>query len=255
MRYRTLIVEDEGLARDELRYLLEGYPEFEIIGEGRNGDEAMELADRLRPDLIFLDIQMPGLNGLEVASALDRSEINSQIIFVTAYDEFAIKAFEVNATDYILKPYSPERIEKAVKKIKGRERTTELDEKLEKLLMRFAHEEKKGPDKLAVEENEKIILLNPAEILYAESEGKKVFIQTTDKRYKVNYTLQELEQKLGRYGFFRSHRGYLVNTEKVIEIHPWFNGAYQMLISTNPPTKIPVSRLLVKDMKNILGLD
>ncbi|AET66170.1 response regulator of the LytR/AlgR family [Desulfosporosinus orientis DSM 765] len=266
----AVIADDETLARDELTYLLEQCSDIEIIGEATQGNEALEKILELKPDVAFLDIHMPALDGLAVARKLLEEEQNLMIVFATAYDKHAIQAFEVNAVDYLLKPFDEERVLKTVERIRQRVKQANndplnetLNDSLKELLTKMAAESSsltKGPlqtakiSKLAVQAEESVVLIDPKDILYIYRENRDIFIKTTEKEYLTKCTLQSLEDKLASYPFFRPHRSYLVNLNFAQELVPWFNGAYTLILNDEKRSKVPVSRAYVKVLKDMLEI-
>lgn len=260
---RVVIVDDESPARDELKYLLEQMENVDIIGLARNGQEALAIIPELRPDVVFLDIQMPDISGLSVARELYQRlgpELFPLLVFATAYDQHALEAFEVNAADYVLKPFSEERLQQTVQRLKHslqekgcppeQVEGTRLDrEKLDRILSLLESPSPKA--KLPVEENERMILLNAEEIVFAGIEGRHVLIKTLDASYATNYSLSELEERLG---LVQTHKSYLVNKEMVREIVPWFNGTYNLIMNDRDRSQIPVSRTYVKSVKQALKI-
>ncbi|MHB1404624.1 MAG: LytR/AlgR family response regulator transcription factor [Desulfitobacteriaceae bacterium] len=260
---RVVIVDDESPARDELKYLLEKMPNVEIAGLARNGQEALAIIPELSPDVVFLDIQMPDLSGLSVARELYQRlgpEDFPFLVFATAYDQHALEAFEVNAIDYVLKPFSEERLQQTVQRLKrslqGGPCPPETvksgrlgGEKLDRILSLL--ERPSARTKLPVEENERIILLNAEEIVFAGVEGRQVHVKTKDASYATSYSLSELEARLG---LMQTHKSYVVNKEMVREIVPWFNGTYNLIMNDREKSQVPVSRTFVKSVKQALEL-
>lgn len=278
---KVFIADDEALARDELSYLLRKFEDIQIIGEATHGGEALQKILSLKPDVAFLDIHMPNLDGLTVAKKLLMEDQNLMIIFATAYDQHAIQAFEVNAVDYLLKPFDEERVLKTVERVRQRllspkekaetinkvshgSSKESFNESLVELLKAITGEDvSTSPkqvktakvSKLAVQTEESVTLIDPKEILYVYRENRDVFIKTTNKVYPTRYTLQVLEDKLNSYPFFRTHRSYLVNLNYVRELVPWFNGAYTLILSDEKRSEVPVSRAFVKALKDTLGFN
>ncbi|WP_214850954.1 LytTR family DNA-binding domain-containing protein [Exiguobacterium sp. s193] len=230
---RTILIEDEPLARDELRYHVTRAG-LEVIAESASIVEAEQLIRSLQPDIVFLDIELADGSGLDLAKRLQSMPRPPAILFVTAYDVHALEAFELNAYDYILKPYDPVRITRALEKI-------------------IRQPLKKSPriERLAVESGEQLKLLSPDAIDYIVAEGGKTNIVTRQQTYQSSDTLQELERKLVEHRFLRVHRSYLVNLSAIDAIEPWFNGAYNIKIHT---IDVPVSRTYVKVLKEALGI-
>ncbi|CAM3003399.1 LytTR family DNA-binding domain-containing protein [Paenibacillus sediminis] len=251
MILRIMIAEDERLAREELIYLLSKEPDVVLLPSAASGIEALDLAEKHRPDAIFLDIEMPEMNGIQAAHRLHQMEPKPSIVFTTAYDQYALEAFQVEAVDYLLKPYDEERFRRTLERIRAR--------KAESGSTLGAAKQMEPPqvlpfkkNKLLVEEGGRIIVLEAEHFLYAVKEDKVTLIHLTDGRsYATKQTLQELEEKLGT-AFFRTHRSYLVNLDYIQEIEPWFNGAYNAILSDMSRTKIPVSRIAGKDMIKLL---
>ena len=266
----VVIADDEPLARDELTYLLKQCADIEIVGEATQGTEALKKILALKPDVAFLDIHMPNLDGLTVARKLLEEDQNLMIVFATAYDKHAIQAFEVNAVDYLLKPFDEERVLKTVERIRQRLRNPQHDSQNELLnnslleLMKkitgesgsaaVDHFQAPKISKLAVQGEESIVLIDPKDILFVYRENRDVFIKTSNKVYSTKYTLQTLEEKLISYSFFHVHRSYLVNLNFVQELVPWFNGAYTLILNDEKRSEVPVSRAYVKALKDVLEI-
>lgn len=266
----VVIADDEPLARDELTYLLKQCDDIEIVAEATQGAEALEMILALKPDVAFLDIHMPNLDGLTVAKKLLEEDQTLMIVFATAYDKHAIQAFEVNAVDYLLKPFDEERVLKTVERIRQRVKNPKNDAQDEtlnlsliELLKKVAGEsvsvaagQFQAPkiSKLAVQGEDSVVLIDPKDILYVYRETRDVFIKTSSKVYSTKYTLQTLEEKLASYPFFRPHRSYLVNLNFVQELVPWFNGAYTLILNDEKRSKVPVSRAYVKALKDVLEI-
>ncbi|MBS4021751.1 MAG: response regulator transcription factor [Dethiobacter sp.] len=254
---RVMVVDDEVLSRNELKFLLGAYPHIEVCGEAANGETALEMCKSLKPDAVFLDIQMPGIGGLAAAGKLMQQEEPPVIIFATAYDKHAIQAFELNAVDYLLKPFSQERLCHTVQRLEQNwVKKENVVDRLEQLLSRL---ETGFPQqgivvKLTAEVDERFIVLNHTDLAFAYVEGRYVYLKIRDRSYRSRYSMKELEGRLPAPPFFRCHRGYLVNINWVKEIHPWFNGTYQLIVNDNELSEIPVSRLHVKEMKKLLHL-
>ncbi|EKN66666.1 response regulator LytR [Neobacillus bataviensis LMG 21833] len=242
---KAYIVDDEPLARDELKYLLIRSEQVEILGDSDCIEDAITDIRVLKPDLVFLDIELAEDNGLSLAKQLESLEQTPAIVFATAYDEYALQAFELNAVDYILKPFDEERIQKTLGKIKNMQKLVNKHIPIQSPL------KQNGNGKIAVLVDERIILLTVADILYLESSEGKCNIVTTDQAYKVADALIVLEKKLPSAKFFRVHRSFIVNLDHIIEIEPWFNSTYNLLMTDG--SKVPVSRTYVKELKKLLG--
>ena len=247
----VLVVDDEAPARDELVYLLERIPEVHVVDTAKNGREALEKIQTLKPEVVFLDIQMPDMSGLTVCRELIahlRPEELPFIIFATAFDQHALEAFEVNAMDYVLKPFDEERIQASIEKVKRLSKGNLPNlEPLNRILTLL---EKPARAKLPVEDNERIILLDPQEIVYCSINDRQVLIKTKNNAYNTNYHLGELEHRLG---FCRTHKSYIINPEMVREVIPWFNGTYNLIMDDDAGSTVPVSRTYLKEVRTTLG--
>lgn len=250
---RALIADDEVLSRDELKYLLSTHPGIKVCGEAATGEQVIQLCRRLQPDVVFLDIQMPGRNGLLVARELLRQPNPPLIVFATAYDQHALEAFQIEAIDYLLKPFSAERIHNTISRIqRNLLHKNQTLSQLQKLLARL--EQEPQVIRLTADKDGRLILLKHREVAVAYAEGRSVFLKTADERLRTSLSLQELQERLPSPPFFRCHRGFLVNLDWVKEIHPWFNGAYQLILADKQQTQVPVSRLSVKDLRSALNI-
>ncbi len=255
MPIKCIIVDDEHLALAELKYQLEMISDVQIIGEGSNGLEAIKLVQDLEPDLIFLDVQMPGLNGFEVVDQLLRLDLLPQVVFVTAYDQYAVKAFEINVIDYLLKPVEKSRLEKAIHRVRHQlEQQSVSEQKLRELLgMMNASSPKKA--KLLIKDKNRNILIDSDEILYANVSDGVVSVASRDLTGETNYrTLEDLQSDLDPQVFWRVHRSYLVNINRIKEVIPWFNRTLQLKMNDKQETDIPVSRAHAKRFKDYLKL-
>jgi DNA-binding LytR/AlgR family response regulator len=257
---RALIVDDEPPSRNEMRHLLEKAGGVEVCGEAATGKQALAAAARLKPDVVFLDIQMPGSNGFAVAQELLDSDDPPLIVFATAFDAHAIKAFEINAVDYLLKPFSLERVSQAVERARAalsREgMSAELLERVADVLRRVGAPAgpQNGLKRITVLKGGRMALLDPAQILFASVEDEVVQVVTSDCRYTTSGTLNDLEARLSGGPFIRTHRGWLVNLDHVKEVIPWFNGTYQLVMKDKAGTEVPVSRYRVRELKDAVGL-
>ncbi|MEO8258925.1 MAG: LytTR family DNA-binding domain-containing protein [Acidobacteriota bacterium] len=264
MDLRAVLVDDEQLARDELGFLLEQLGGVAVIGQAGNGVEALSTIDRLQPDLVFLDVQMPGLTGFEVARRLLDADAPTHIIFVTAYDQHAIEAFEVNAVDYLLKPVDPVRLGLAVQRAQRRvsvDRTLDrgdnegsINDQLEKIVELVAERQNRR-DRLAIKVGERFILVQAEEIVYASLSDESVTVVTNQHTGTSNYrTLDELHTRLDPGVFWRVHRSHLVNINKIKEIVPWFSRNYILKMKDDKSTEIPVSRTQTRRLREYLKL-
>ena len=261
MDLRAVLVDDEQLARDELGYLLGQLGGVEVIGQAGNGLEAISTIDRLRPDVVFLDVQMPGLTGFEVARRLLDTRASSQIIFVTAYDQHAIEAFEVNAVDYLLKPVEQGRLEVAVDRARRRIDSDRLAEpglksaaELEKIIQLVAERQSRR-ERLAIKVGERFLLVQADDIIYASLVDEGISVVTSQHAGTSNYrTLDELHERPDPTVFWRVHRAHLVNINKIKEIVPWFSRNYILRMKDEKSTEIPVSRMQTRRLREYLKL-
>ncbi|WP_273852802.1 LytR/AlgR family response regulator transcription factor [Guptibacillus spartinae] len=238
---KCLIVDDERYSRQELVHLLSSCKLINVIGEADSGETAVIKAIQLQPDVVFLDVEMPKMNGMEAAKALLELKKPPHIVFATAYPEFAAEAFRYEAVDYLLKPYDEEQLHQTV-------------QRLEKLMHVSTKEElppKKG--KLSVERDGEIHYLDPNDILFIFRDEKFSRIVVKNGEYEVKMALKELESRLSSFSFFRIHKGYLVNLQYVTRLTPWFNGAYQLELE-GYEEKLSVSRNYVKALRTELEL-
>jgi len=252
---RALVVDDEQLARDELCYLLDEVGGVEIVGQARNGPEALEAVAKLVPELVFLDVQMPGFTGFEVARVLAGQERPPAVVFVTAYDEHAIKAFEVNAVDYLLKPVDANRLEGAVQRARRRRGEEQpLNDQLQRIVQLV--ESRQGQrNQVAVKAGERFLLVQADEIIFASMADESINIVTGQIAGTCNFrTLDELQARLDPATFWRVHRSHLVNINKIKEIVPWFSRNYILRMKDAKGTEIPVSRSQTRRLREYLKL-
>ncbi|HUZ46978.1 MAG TPA: LytTR family DNA-binding domain-containing protein [Terriglobia bacterium] len=257
MKVSALIVDDEKPARDELAYLLKDFPDVAVVGQGKNGVEALSLIRELNPDLVFLDVQMPGLDGFGVIKKLlDRKGSPPFFVFVTAYDQYAVRAFEVNALDYLLKPIERGRLEKALERVR---RILESSESAFEKLGRLVHMIEERPTvqsgKLVVKSGSRMVLVDSADIIYASIQDGIISIVTKDLEGQSNFrTVEELQSNLDPKTFWRVHRSYLVNINRIKEVVPWFKSSYQLKMQDRRETEIPVSRTQTRKLRELLNL-
>ncbi|WP_018665184.1 LytR/AlgR family response regulator transcription factor [Heyndrickxia acidiproducens] len=244
----AFIVDDEPLARDELIYLLKRSKQVEIAGQAESIETAFDKLKDMDVDVIFLDIQLGEESGINIAKKLNQLGDPPMIVFATAYDEYALKAFELNALDYLLKPFDEKRvqqtIEKLVKQINGTEQRFKFPSGVQAILAN-------QPEKLALTVDEKIVLINVNDILYIQANDGKTMVATTKNKYYVHDSLVTFERKLEQSSIIRVHRAFLVNINSIVEIEPWFNSTYNLILVNNE--KVPVSRTYVKELKQLLG--
>jgi len=248
-----LLVDDEYPARQELRFILEQLLPEATFYEASDGDEALAIVAKLNADVIFLDINMPGESGLSIATTILDSPHPPLIVFATAYDQHALKAFELAALDYVVKPFSMRRLTKTVAQIRQRLGDKNRLMKQQALIQRFLASESASnkPTKLwAEKENGSRLLIPYADICYIEAREKRVYIHAHDgKQWRVRYTLKELESRLTEHQFCRTHKAYLVNLNYISELIPWFSGAYQIELRDATCSIIPVSRRFAPHLK------
>jgi two-component system response regulator LytT len=265
MDLRTILVDDEPHARNELGYLLGQIGGVEIVGQAGDGIEAVAMIDRLRPELVFLDVQMPGLTGFEVARRLLDQQPATHIVFVTAFDRHAIEAFEVNAVDYLLKPVETGRLEVALERARKRitaERAADVDgaaspigsDQLEKIVQ-LVSERQSRRERLAIRVGERFLLVQAEEILYASLADESITVVTKQHTGTSNYrTLDELQTRLDPAVFWRVHRSHLVNINQIKEIVPWFSRNYILRMKDEKVSEIPVSRTQTRRLREYLKL-
>ena len=248
-KIRTLIVDDEPLARRNLRLLLEKDPQIEIIDECRNGREAVKAVNELAPDLIFLDIQMPEMDGFEVIANVGADRIHA-IIFVTAFDQYALKAFEVHALDYLLKPFDDTRFRKALQQAKFQIEQREINKISKKLLALLEDRESKQAlpraktylTRLMVKLAHRVVLLKVNEIDWIEADGNYAKLHVGRKSHLLREKMHDLEAQLNPQNFVRIHRSIIVNLERIKELHPHFNGDYIVVLEDGVQLKLSRSR-------------
>jgi DNA-binding LytR/AlgR family response regulator len=256
MDIRTLIVDDEAPARSELRYLLEKIPEIRVVGEATNATEALELIKVLNYDLVFIDIQMPGLSGLDVVATFKDLDRAPAVVFVTAYGEHAVKAFELDAVDYLVKPIDEDRLQKAVDKASARigKQAVTAAPKIETKSVAMQEQSVIDIERIPVESRGKTLLLPMQDIVYISSRNDIVFVHTADSTYITRFTLKTLEERLETKQFLRVHRGYIVNLRHVLEIVPMYGRSYVLKVRGNQKNEIPVSRRRGQKLKSMLGM-
>jgi two-component system, LytTR family, response regulator LytT len=245
---RAYLVEDEIFAREDLKDLLSQSNKIEVVGEADEIQNAIWGIHQLEPEVVFLDIHLAKGNGIELAKQLRSLKKSPMIVFVTAFDEYAVKAFGLDAVDYILKPFDEKRIEQTIEKVvKWNQLKKDNDQS------QIVKEIKPSINinKLAVVKDERIILVDIHNIMYIGTENRQVFVKTRNDTYVIDSTLYEIEQKLVNFSFLRVHRGYIINLEYVNEIEQWFNGTYNLIFCDG--SKAPVSRSYIKMVRKHLG--
>jgi two-component system response regulator LytT len=267
---RIILIDDELLARQELAYLLEDAEGVELVAQGSNGVEAVELIGTHKPDLVFLDVQMPGLDGFAVLKKLlDKKTRVPQIVFATAYDQYAVRAFEVNAVDYLLKPFDRNRVLQTIEKARVRmapagPATVDTDAKLDALL-RLVEGQSQGQtpqpahrpnmSKVVVRAQNRLLLVDQRDICVASIEDGAISVVTAGMDGQSNCrTLEELMDQLDPETFWRAHRSFVVNIQHIREVVPWFKSTYQLRMDDTKKTEIPVSRAQTKRLREHFNL-
>ena len=256
MPLSVVIVDDEQLALDELGYLLKSVEDVEIVAQGHNGLEAVNLIKEHSPDVVFLDVQMPGLDGFGVIKKLVDRRINlPQFVFATAFDQYAVKAFEVNAVDYLLKPFDKKRVaqalDKARKKLQG---ATPSSDKLD-TLMKMLESQRPQNSKVLLRSAGRLFLVDQKDVCFASIEDGVISVVSTNLEGQSNCrTLEELLEGLDSDMFWRAHRSFVVNINRIKEVVPWFKSSYQLRMDDRKQTEIPVSRAQTKRLRELFGL-
>ena len=281
MPVTALVIDDERLAREELKFLLDAAGNVEVLAEGANGIEAVELIEEFQPDVVFLDVQMPGLDGFAVLKHLIEHrgvQRLPQIVFATAYDQYAVRAFDVNAVDYLLKPFDGSRIQQAVDRVRARLMDSgqesngagvgsasssgakpgtdaEISTLLEMLHRQQASSRSAAPNKLIVQVQSRLLLVDQAEICYAVIEEGTIRVVTpTMEGLSKCRTLEELLELLDPNLFWRAHRGFVVSINHIREVVPWFKSSYQLRMDDRKQTEIPVSRAQTRRLRELFNL-
>jgi two-component system LytT family response regulator/two-component system response regulator LytT len=259
MPLSTVIVDDEQLARDELAFLLKNIEDVDVVAQGKNGLEAVNLIREHNPDLVFLDVQMPGLDGFGVIKKLlDRKVPLPKIVFATAFDQYAVKAFEVNAVDYLLKPFDKKRVAQSIQKAKSKGETNSVSSDKLETLVRMLESQKPQTSKILLKAAGRLFLVNQKDICYASIEDGIISVVTTGVSGMEGQsncrTLEELLDSLDPNFFWRAHRSYLVNINRIKEVVPWFKSSYQLRMDDKKQTEIPVSRAQTKRLRELFGL-
>lgn len=273
MTLKALIVDDEQLARDELQYLLSSIDDVEVIAEGKNGIEAISLVPRLEPDVLFLDVQMPGLDGFAVLRKLlekNTPETLPQIIFATAFDKYAVRAFEVNAVDYLLKPFDRSRLQQALDRVRARLQGPSATqdepadtghapalsrEQVNSLLRLIGQQGPSSSSKIVVQAGTRMLLVDQKELCFAAIDDGIISVSTpTLEGQSKCRTLEELLELLDPQIFWRAHRSYVVNINHIKEVVPWFKSSYQLRMNDRKNTEIPVSRAQTRRLRELFKL-
>jgi len=261
-KIRVLIVDDEPLARDKIRGMLKGKEDFEIVGEAGNGKEAVSAIQKLEPDLLFLDVQMPEMDGFQVLQTIGPSRI-PMVVFVTAYDRYALQAFEVYALDYLLKPFDRERFEKALVRARtqlDQEKRKDLTQGLQALMEELSRVRQGGSlatpgpkflERLAIKASGRIFFLRAQDIDYIESEGNYIRVHTGKESHLIREAMSVLETQLDPKKFLRIHRCTIVNVDRIQELQPWFHGEYRVILRNG--VQLTLSRSYREKLREFLG--
>jgi len=251
-KIRVLLVDDEPLARDMLREMLQGDPDAQIVGESCNGREALDAIGKQSPDLIFLDVQMPEMGGFEVLSSLGSGKI-PYVIFVTAYDQYAVRAFEVQALDYLLKPFDQERFDVSWQRAKTQLKRDEnggIDQRILSLLQELKAG-KTHLERLVIKAAGRIYFLDTKDIDWIEAEGNYVSVHSAKKSHLMRETISSLEAQLDPKKFVRIHRSSIVRLDFIQELQPWFHGEYRVILQDG--TQLTLSRNHREKLQEALG--
>jgi len=259
MSLSAVIVDDEQLARDELAFLLKGIGDVDVVAQGKNGVEGVSLIREHNPDLVFLDVQMPGLDGFGVIKKLlDRKVPLPKIVFATAFDQYAVKAFEVNAVDYLLKPFDKKRVAQSVQKARSKVETGGPASDRIETLVKMLESQKPQAAKILLKAGGRLFLVSQKDICFASIEEGIITVVTSGPNGMEGQsncrTLEELLDSLDASLFWRAHRSYLVNINRIREVVPWFKSSYQLRMDDKKQTEIPVSRAQTKRLRELFGL-
>lgn len=248
-RLRILVVDDEAPARRDLKRMLGAIDDVEVAGEAADGPDAVKLVKKLKPDVLLLDIQMPGLDGFQVVARIADMERLPAIVFVTAYDQYAIKAFEVHAADYILKPVEERRLAQAIERARRIRRGTEAGPDVKALLGAVGA----SPKRLALRQGESLVMVDVDDILYATIRAGGVHVVARGLEGAASFrSLEEIEKELGAGQFMRVHKSYLANVRRIYEITPWFSGSYRLRMEGKGGPEIPLSRAQARELRKII---
>ena len=250
----TVLVDDEELARDELKFLLQDFPEVDVIATGCNGLEAVDLVTRLEPDLLFLDVQMPGLDGVGVVRQLREKNLDlPHIVFSTAYDQYAVEAFRLEASDYLLKPIDKARLAETIARV-TRAVQAEADQP-DADPVPTAPTAPPRRTKLLVRHGQRNVIIDAAELVFATiADGVISMVAHNVEGLSSYKTLEELQENLDPEIFWRAHRSYIVNVNRIREVVPWFKSSYQLRMDDRKGTEIPVSRVQTRRLREMLKL-
>lgn len=250
----TIVVDDEQLACDELSFLLRDFPEIEVVATGCNGFEALDLIQKLRPEIVFLDVHMPGLDGMGLVRQLREKEIELPFfIFVTAYDQYAVEAFRLEAMDYLLKPVDKGRLAETIERARRAMLERKSPEGEGKTVGLSSHHAPRS--KLLIQANNRIFVVDAADLIYATIDNGLITLVSTNLEGHSNYrTIEDLQANLDRDMFWRVHRSYLVNINRIKEVVPWFKSSYQLRMDDKKHTEIPVSRVQTRRLRELFKL-
>ena len=260
MPITTVIVDDERPAREELAFLLKSFSEVQLLAQGKNGLEAVNLIKEHNPDLVILDVQMPGLDGFGVLQRLVERKLKvPHVVFATAFDHYAVQAFDVNAIDYILKPFDRARLSKALQKVKREiEAQTSPTERLEQLVSQLSVPKPSTsaqPAKVLVRSQQRMLLVDSGDLIFASIDGGVISVVAKEVEGTSNYrTLDELHAALDNESFWRPHRSYLVNIHHIKEVVPWFKSSFMLKMNDKKQSEIPVSRQQTKRLRELFKL-
>ena len=247
---RVLVVDDEKLARDRLAGFLATADDVTLVGQASDGVEALRMIEAEHPDVVFLDVQMPGMDGFEVLKAL-RATV-PHIVFATAYDDYAIRAFEVGAVDYLLKPFARARVQDAVSRVRERLAGAQARPDLDSLVARLEERRKIYVSQVPVYSGKRILIMPVTDVLWFGVEYRLVYAHTNERAFMTNYTLRELEERLDPELFFRAHKSSLVNLRHVKEIVPWFGGRYKLVMRDPAGSEVALSRAQARELRERL---
>lgn len=252
----TVVVDDEQLACDELAYLLKDFPEVEVIATGSNGLEAVDLVQKLEPELLFLDVHMPGLDGIGAVRRLREQETNlPHVIFVTAYDQHAVEAFRLEALDYLLKPVDKGRLAETIERARRAVQEKKASGGIAATAGAAAKPAPAPRSKLLVRANNRNFIVDANEVIYATIDNGLITLVTTNLEGQSNYrTIEDLQANLDRDMFWRVHRSYLVNINRIKEVVPWFKSSYQLRMDDRKHTEVPVSRVQTRRLRELFKL-
>jgi two-component system, LytTR family, response regulator len=242
---KAIIVEDEFPAREELKYFIKNFSSIEIISEFDNGIDVLKFIQENSLDVIFLDINIPYLDGILLAKTINKFKIKPKIVFISAYKEHAVEAFELEAFDYILKPYSKERIVSMLNKL---EKSPNINNEVNDIDVN-----QRIFDKISLWKNDKMIVIDIEDIYYCKAKERETLVYTKENEYSVNSSISEFEKSLPTDKFFKCHRSFIVNLSKIKEIIPWFNSTYNLKLE-NIDIDVPVSRSKIKEFKKLMNI-